>query len=465
VAETQIAKDILAEYESLTPNQRAQVDNILGYAEGLAEIGTGGFAGRFTSKVIQGVKTGSSKVTGALAEATKSSTIHASKTPRSGVLQILKEQAQRVPRVIERGKEVVEDASIRAERIRNSTPTVGKAIEAKVPDNIIELVSNADTATKKAMRQMIDVAESGARDAKPSRIAGDAVSKQYSIIDKQRKAVGKKLEQAIDNLPNATVDMRPAYQQLDEVLNQNGIRVTSNGLDFTQSSLPTQQRTAVERLYALTKEAGDTMNAKMVHAKDRMFSAQKRADMKTEMLDDVYIKVNGETRSIYDTFRDIYRNQLDNLDNGTIRAINKDYAILRNTIDEADNSIFKTSRTKGIELDPSASAMVNLRRLEGEALSTPYFRKVADMLDRTSRGLGYSGAKPSDLIIFAEDLRAIYPDTIPKAGFTGSIQTASSVLKPSITGLIDTVLGVGTSGVKDQQKALRNLLEELTAVE
>lgn len=376
-----------------------------------------------------------------------------------GLTQGAKDLAERVPRAISNVQEGIQDRALRAQRIADAPPAVRPAIKANVPDNTITLVTSSDAPTQRAMRQMLDVAESGERGARPSRVAGDAVARQYKIIDNKRKEVGKALEDAINDLPDATVDMRLAYKQLDDVLAENGIRVTKDGaLDFSQSSLPTQQRTAVQRLYGLTKEAGDTMDARMVHAKDRMFSAQKRTDMKTDMLDDIRINVNGESKSIYDTFRDIYRNQLDNLDDGRIRAINKDYAILRNTLDEADNSIFKTSRTRGIELDPEASAMVNLRRLEGDALSTPYFQEVAKRLDSTSRVLGYEGAKPSDLITFAEDLRAIYPDTVPKAGFQGSIRTA---IKPGLLDIADKVVSAGAPGVKDQQKALRSMIDDL----
>jgi hypothetical protein len=437
---------------------------------GNVALGGLGIAGALTAPgavnaVGRGVARGAQTTLNATTQATKGavdaiSDIQMPNIPNvaPGLTQATRDFASRAPRAINNLQEGLQDKAMRAERIRNSPPMVAKAIEVNVPDNTISLVTETDAPTRKAMMQMLDVAESGARDARPSRVAGDAVAKQYQIIDNKRKEVGKALEQAIDSLPNATVDMRLAYKQLSDTLAENGIRVGKDGkLDFSQSSLPTQQRGAVQRLYDLTTEAGDTMNAKMVHAKDRMFSAQKRADMKTDMLDDVMIKVNGETKSIYDTFRDIYRNQLDNLDDGKIRAINKDYAILRNTIDEADNSIFKTSRTKGIEIDPSDSAMVNLRRLEGEALSTPYFQKVADTLDTTSRVLGYNGAKPRDLITFAEDLRAIYPDTVPKAGFTGSIRTA---VKPSVLDLADKALGAGTLQAKDQQKALRKLLSE-----
>jgi hypothetical protein len=102
--------------------------------------------------------------------------------------------------------------------------------------------------------------------------------------------------------------------------------------------------------------------------------------------------------------------------------------------------------------------MVNLRRLEGDALSTPYFQEVATRLDDMSRQYGYKGAKPSDLITFAEDLRKIYPDTIPSAGFQGGIRTA---IKPGALDLLEKTLSVGKLTEKDQQRALRELLKSL----
>jgi hypothetical protein len=105
--------------------------------------------------------------------------------------------------------------------------------------------------------------------------------------------------------------------------------------------------------------------------------------------------------------------------------------------------------------------MVNLRRLEGEALSTPYFQEVAKRLDDMSRQFGYKGSSPAELITFAEDLRKMYPDTIPSAGFQGGIRTATGM--PRLLDLADKVLGAGTPNVTDQQKALKALLDELNA--
>ena len=75
-------------------------------------------------------------------------------------------------------------------------------------------------------------------------------------------------------------------------------------------------------------------------------------------------------------------------------------------------------------------------------------------MDETARALGYKGANPADLIDFAEELRKIYPETIPPTGFQGGIRT-------SISGFIEKVAELGAPGAKDQQKALRELIDAL----
>jgi hypothetical protein len=455
----------LQAYKEANPERGRDIDATLGVLElALDRFGLGTLA-KGKEVVEQGLKTGVDTTKQAARGAIDAvSDINVPSIPNvaPGVTQAAKDLAGRVPRAVSNVQDNLADRAARAERIRRSAPAVGKAIEVNVPDNTISLVTQTDAPTRKAMKDMLDIAESGARDARPSRVAGEAVAKQYEVIDSQRKAVGQSLEEAIKALPDTKVSMQKPLAELDTILRQNGLYLERGKVKrMSTSSMTDAEMASIQKLYDTALRDIDNlgrMDALAVHARDRLFSKMKRENSRVEGLDDILIKADGGTKSIYDTFRDVYRSTLDQIDDGNIRALNKDYAVLRNLVDEADNSIFKTSRTMGIKVDPEASAAVNLRRLEGEALSTPYFKEVADRLDTTSRTYGYDGAKPSDLVVFAEDLRTIYPDTVPKTGFQGSIRTA---IKPSLMDVADKVLNAGTVGPKDQQRALRELLESL----
>lgn len=376
----------------------------------------------------------------------------------TGFIQQAKEFGARIPRAIKNKQKSLRESAQRAERLKTATPATRNAIESGLDESLIDDILLNDTVTLQAKKQMLELAQKPTRkqtvSTRPSAVAGEAAAKQYDLIDNQRKAIGKQLEEAIDALPDAKVTMTPAYQQVDDVLRANGIKIADDGeLVFTDTSYGEATRNAIRDLYKKTKEAGDVVDAKVVHAKDRMFSTMKRENAKVQNLDDIFINVNGERTSIYDAFRDIYRNALDNLDAGRIRGINKQYATYRTVVDELDNTIFRTAKTLA-DLDPSQSAAVNLRRVGGDALSTPQFQQAAQQLDDMARQLGYEGADPAELIRFSEDLKKIYPETTSFAGLPGSIKTG-------IADIAVDALNAGKPQLRDQQESLQKLIEEL----
>ena len=104
--------------------------------------------------------------------------------------------------------------------------------------------------------------------------------------------------------------------------------------------------------------------------------------------------------------------------------------------------------------DAAEFAQTNLRRILSDAQSASAYREILEEMDALSRTLGYKGARADDLIAFATEMRKLFPETIPPTGFSGGIRT----------GLIDItqkVLEAGKPGIKDQQKALRELIQSL----
>jgi hypothetical protein len=56
VANTELAKNIITKYQALSPDAQREINNALGFAEGLADIGTAGLVGRFTKPILESVE-------------------------------------------------------------------------------------------------------------------------------------------------------------------------------------------------------------------------------------------------------------------------------------------------------------------------------------------------------------------------------------------------------------------------
>ena len=56
VANTELAQNIISKYQALDPDAQREINNALGFAEGLADIGTAGLVGRFTKPILESVE-------------------------------------------------------------------------------------------------------------------------------------------------------------------------------------------------------------------------------------------------------------------------------------------------------------------------------------------------------------------------------------------------------------------------
>ena len=154
---------------------------------------------------------------------------------------------------------------------------------------------------------------------------------------------------------------------------------------------------------------------------------------------------------MFRAFRDVYSNELDNI-SPEIKDLNRKYRNVATLIDDIENSIFKTPNfeiTKNT--DQAEFAKVNLRRIFGESQSSPVYEAIADEMDTIAKQLGYNGASPKEVAAFAQEIRQLYPETIPKTGFQGGIGGVLDVAAKA--------LGAGKADTRDQQKALRALIE------
>lgn len=453
-----VVSGVMQKWNALSDIDKQKWQNIGGFVEGGVDLVTMGMANKFLVKPVVNLFKKTSKVAEPAIDVVKKIPVLKTdivKTPTiaEGVIQKSTELAERIPRAVEKAKQATQEAAERSARIKASSPAVQVAIKANTPEKMIDIVSSADNLTIKDMKKMVDIVDSKS-DVRYATVAGDAAAKQYSLIDKQRKTIGAELGTAIKNLPDTRVDMSPSFNQLDEVLDANRIRVIDGKLNFDETRFTKAQGDAIQRLYEESRKGSvnNIMDATVIHNKDSLFGTLQRQDRKKEGLENIYIQVGEEQIPIYTAFRDIFRTQLDTL-SPEVRRLNQQYAIHRSFVDDMDNTIFKQAKLN-LALDPSDSAAINLRRIESNALSQPAFQKVIDEMSVIARELGYEGSDPASLIKFALELDALYPSKIPKASFAGGVRIG-------IGDVIEKVTQFGAPDVKDQQKALREMLDEL----
>jgi hypothetical protein len=458
-------QNIVNKYNSLSPEDKRDVDAIGGVVDLVSNFVGGQVVSKGADVAGAGIKTGSKSFTeGAKKVATgvadTASSMAKSKVV-SGVTQFGSDIAERVPRAINRGKESLAQNAMKAEKIKSASPAFKQAYKTNLDDRIINTVAEADEPTKQAYKQVIDIAEEAPNTVglkkQPSIIGGDLASKQYDIISKQKKTVGEKIGEFTKQLSKTTkINMQDSFGQIDDTLAGQGIipQYTKKGvkLDFTGSKYTPAQRTKIQQLYDLATEGGDNLSPSQIKGKDQLFSQLKR-EANFEGIGDLIIETPEGNKSMFNIFRDIYSNKLDGI-SPEIKVLNNQYRKLSQVTDDIEDSIFKTPNfnvTKSV--DPAEFAKVNLRRIFGEAQSSPTYQAIADIMDSTSRQLGYKGATPKQVAEFAEYIRKLYPETVPKTGFQGGIRAG-------VSDIIETVSKAGAPNIADQRKALKGLFED-----
>lgn len=379
-----------------------------------------------------------------------------------GTVQKGQELLERVPRFVGRVKEDIAESSLKAEKIKTApTPEIQQAYKVDLPEKYINTIPQADPATKAAYKRVLDIADEtpstiGVK-KNPTIVGGELAGKQYEIIEKQRKRIGDEMNKVFATLPKEkTVPMQQAYRTLDDVLAEQGVIVkpTKNGFQFQytgDAKITPKQRSVVEQLYNLAREGGDVMSPAQVHKRDQLFSALQR-EAKTDQIEDVLVATpDGGKISLFRVFRDVFNGQLDEI-TPEIKKLNTQYRNISTIIDDVEDSIFKTPNfnvTKSA--DPAEFAKVNLRRIFGESQSSPAYEAIADEMDTVARQLGYADASPKEIAAFAQEIRDLYPESVPRTGFQGGFTRLLDVA--------EKVLGAGKADVSDQRKALRALIE------
>jgi len=451
-------QSIINTYNELPEEKQRDIDALGGVLSLVSNFIGGQAVGQGANVAKRGVTTGTEAVvTGAknIAEDVAESTIV------TGAKQIGSDLVKRIPRTIERAKTGIAEQSVRATKIKNATPALKKAYESNLDEVIIDnIVNSTDDITKKAYSDVLDIAEMPktiGKGKQPSIVGGELATKQYDVINKQKQSIGKKIGDITKSLSKTEkIDIKDSFIEMDDVLSNNGIipRYTKKGvkLDFSNSKFTPAERTKIQQLYDLTREGGDVISPSKIKDKDQLFSKLKR-ESNLEQIGDILVDTTDGQKSLFSVFRDVFSKKLDTI-SPEVKTLNNQYRKISQVTEDIEDAIFRTPNynvTKSV--DPAEFAKVNMRRIFGESQSSPVFEAIADNMDILSRELGYAGATPKQVAEFAEYIRKLYPETIPKTGFQGGI-------KAGVSDIIETISKTGTPNLADQRKALRELLRE-----
>lgn len=467
---------LINNFKNLDPKTKRDVEALLGITQFAIDAATAGttkkiveFGAEKTADIAKNlaVKAGTAVTEGVEGAINKTGDVIKDtygKVRQSGVGQKTSELIERIPRTYNRAKEGLESAASKAEKIRTSPPAVQKAYKANLDEKIINTVVQADEPTKQAYKEMVDIAGESSDVLKikkrPSSVAGEVAAKQYKLIEDRRKEIGKQMNEATKKLSKEkVVEMEDGFKQIDDILGSQdiSIRYTKKGqkLNFSGSKFTPAERTRIQELYSLAVEGGNKLSPNQIRLKDQLFSKLQR-EARMEGIGDIMVETPEGTKSLFGIFRDIYSNKLDEV-SPEIKELNKQYRQVRTLLDDIEGSITKGGNFEVVKgADPAIFAQTNLRRILSDAQSAGSYSEIVKKMDEFARELGYTGARADELILFAEELKKLFPDTIPKAGFAGGISTG---VKSAAMDVFGKVLKTGTPDLKDQQKALIELLK------
>jgi hypothetical protein len=231
------------------------------------------------------------------------------------------------------------------------------------------------------------------------------------------------------------------------------LRQADGTFSYTNKAITPEQKKVIENLYKLATE-DKVLSAQQIHQMDQLFSKLQRQSNVIDKVDNIFVEVptpEGSTKvNLFKVFRDVFGKQLDEL-SPDMRALNTEYRKLTNLVDDIEGSIAKTPGFESLPMNDNY-AEAGLRQMFGRGQKADQLVDLYEIMDSTSRSLGYQGARADDLYQFALELNKIYPETIPPTSFEGNIISGMS---QAFRKLVQT----GQVTPKDQQKALRKLLE------
>lgn len=287
--------------------------------------------------------------------------------------------------------------------------TGAKLVSLNVPRPLVSTVTNANPSTKRAMGEMLDILETGAKNQittladRATDVVGESLAKRLSFLRGKRQTLGKQLKDVVKNdLANVQIDMGNVRGtltkeiadkfDLDVVLNQKG------GLDLDGlEKLPTKTRRQIKQINDILAAQTDTatITGRQAHSLKKILD-----DFIDEGVSgtDMSSKVK---QSVSETRRFI---------NNQLQAKSQRYANINNNIAKiinAEEPFKKFSKYRKWDEDNLTSVMgATVRNLSSDAPSSAALAQNIDMLDGVVKDFGLRlKDEPKAMILFNMNMK------------------------------------------------------------
>lgn len=311
--------------------------------------------------------------------------------------------------VIDESRNIPADAikyTINAEGKKVIDPKANEALKSGIADQDIAFIKNASSEDKKIFDKAMKVAEQASKDKtysrQPVEQAGKVLIEQADTVEGARQKVGQELGTLRAKLGDSPVTITDTADIFYKDLDDAGIRVTNDGLDFSKSkyaNVPKVQK-IIESVHQRIAGLGDESNVKTV---DMI-----RQQLGTEV--DLGTLEGNLDKSAKRILQKVYGGLGDN-----IAYIDTDYAELSNEYSKLTSAMdyFQRSLGKDFEatnINSSLRAGEVGRRILGNASSRPL--TVVENIQDLARAYGYDkNIDARSQFLFASFLEDLFGST------------------------------------------------------
>lgn len=361
---------------------------------------------------------------------------------------------------------IAKDASERA-AVKALNPQGQKAVRSGLLRRDVEAFNAANDKEKGILREMVDAAEQNSKNrgtTHPSDLVGKEMNRRISLLDDERKAVGKKLGEQVKDLKTKDIGgigkvQERVLKRLDDVPGLEGIKTTTDDagrtlLDFSDTAMSGSQTEAARKeLQAIWDDMTERSPFQLHRQRQELFEAL--GGKKAAKLQLTETQEQG-----MEAFREGIGDALETVSNG-YKDLNREYRQIITPLREMRKFYKGTEGAAEDVLDAKAGLLA--RRLTSNVASAPELRRILDEIGSqlAKRGQDVSDVDLNKLQDFYNALNRYY-DITKDTTFEGLIKSGVNATDLSKSGLIQKGVDAvfkNTYVTRDtQQAAIKELL-------
>lgn len=465
--QTPPAQFLLERYQALSPEARRNVDDALGFAEGLAELG--GIRGG--SRVIGAGANVAQDVTAPIGRAASEVAQTVNTAARTGAQAI--QPATDVVRGIgtqvtdfarRTGREAIDTAE-ESRRLATLPEPDARLIRTGADERVVNLVRNSTPQERNVYRDLVEAAKAKEGDLEaqqPKVIAGQEFMKPVDHLLKQRDTIGKQLGETRQSLSNSkNININPYFREFQRYLTEDlGLRIDNKGnLIKGEGRVADSDLKEIQKLYNDLRPETIGTNMKSQRWIDeylqRTFKEYDLRQAREQTFSDDVTRVAEKARS---SLRQAMPEEYN--------ALSTQYATVMKPIQDVVKLLGYKGDLEELTTKDLKAAEVALRVL-GNASDRP--QSVIDEVLSVAQQTGYtSDVDLNRVLILTDQLEDLY-DITPSRGFSGSAargvnQSAAGTVGDAATGNISGLFSKALNSrasQKEVQEAFEAFLNSL----